>query len=244
MIENPSTQFENKNDEREQEIKEIIALATELRESQEVFPFPGINSEAYSIIKSYEEKFPGYVTPIDELVERFEREGIKVALGVSPENEDVFILPAQSDDLRNDSILLNNLQINEAMDERLKKLILANKGAAQNETKKQEMEINEQPRSIELKELVNSGEVRLNYQDVDYQTARTLYQYLLSHLDVKTIDMGGIFARSGFEDDNLIQLLRERNIVIKNYYGVGHYLVGGGVKVEFCIPPTKKLELS
>jgi hypothetical protein len=127
MTEIPSIQFENTDNTREQKVKEILALATELHESQEVFPFSGIEAEAYAKLKASDEEFPGCVTPIDELLERLKSEGIKVSLGVHPESKDVFILPAQSSDLRNDSIYPRHLQISETMDERLKKLILANK---------------------------------------------------------------------------------------------------------------------
>ena len=127
MTEKPPTQFENKSDAREQKVRETLILATELRESQELFDFPGIEAETYAKLKASDEEFPGYVTPIDELLERFKSEGMIVSLGAHPESKDVFILPVQSNDLRNDSILLRHLQINETMDERLKKLILANK---------------------------------------------------------------------------------------------------------------------
>lgn len=127
MTEKPSIQFENKNDAREQKVKEILGLATELCESQEILPFPGIEAEAYAKLKASDEEFPGYVTPIDELIERFKSEGMKVALGAYSESEFVFILPVQSNDLRNDSIFPRHLQIDETMDERLKRLILANK---------------------------------------------------------------------------------------------------------------------
>ena len=63
------------------------------------------------------------------LVERFENEGIKVApVGEYPNNDDVFILPSGSDDIESDSVFPRFLQINETMDERLKELILLNKG--------------------------------------------------------------------------------------------------------------------
>lgn len=120
MSEDPTKQLEE--NEKEQKKEEIIALARELSESQESFPFPGITPESYAGLKSDEEKFPDCVTPIDTLVERFENEGIKVALGEYPENGEVYIVPSGSDDVENDGIFLRHLQINETMDERLKQL--------------------------------------------------------------------------------------------------------------------------
>ena len=127
MSEDPSKQLEN--NDKEQKNERFITLARELSESQESFPFPGIDPESYANTKSSEEKTPGYATPIDALVERFENEGIKVALvGECPNNDDVLILPSGSDDIESDSVFPRFLQINETMDERLKELILLNKG--------------------------------------------------------------------------------------------------------------------
>jgi hypothetical protein len=109
-------------------VAEYILLAKELVESQEHFPFPGIDPQAYSKIKADEEEALGYSTPIDELLERFKNEGMKVVLGKHPESGNVFILPAQSDDIENDNLFPKHLLVSEEMDEKLKKLILARKG--------------------------------------------------------------------------------------------------------------------
>jgi sugar phosphate isomerase/epimerase len=108
----------------EQKKGEIITLAKELSESSESFPFPGIHPESYAKIKTEEEEYPGCATPIDELLERFANEGMKVVLGAHPESGNVFILPAGSDDIENDNLLPRSLQIDETMDERLKQLIV------------------------------------------------------------------------------------------------------------------------
>lgn len=105
----------------------IIALAKELFERKEHFPFPGIDPESYSKIKADQDEFPGYSTPIDELMERFQHEGIKVVLGAHPESGNVFILPAESNDIENDSIFPRHLQLSDTMDVALKNLIMMNK---------------------------------------------------------------------------------------------------------------------
>ncbi|MFA4817809.1 MAG: hypothetical protein WC608_03780 [Parcubacteria group bacterium] len=110
--------------EKEQRKKRIIDLAKELSESRESFPFPGVNPHSYQKLKADEEEFPGYVTPIDELIHRFKREGMKVVFGNDPESGNVFILPRGSDDVENDSIFPKHLQVVEGMDRRLKELIL------------------------------------------------------------------------------------------------------------------------
>lgn len=93
--------------------------------NQETFPFPGIDPAAHERLKVVEEEYPGFATPIDVLVQRFRSEGIKVGIGKDPGN--VFILPAQSTDIENDSIFPRDLQISDSMDERIKKLILINR---------------------------------------------------------------------------------------------------------------------
>ncbi|MBI5913337.1 hypothetical protein HY839_02755 [Candidatus Azambacteria bacterium] len=113
-------------EEKERKKGEIITLARELSESQESFPFPGIESGSYEKLKAADEEFPGFVTPIDELIVRFESEGMKVALGEYPDSGNVFILPSQSNDIEMDSILPRHLRP-EATDEKLNELILLSK---------------------------------------------------------------------------------------------------------------------
>jgi len=103
--------------------EKYIQLARGLFESHEHFPFSGIDPDEYSKMRASEEEFPGYTTPIDELIERFEKEGMKVVLGKHPESGNVFILPAGSEDIEQDSIAPRQLQISDGMDERLKNLV-------------------------------------------------------------------------------------------------------------------------
>lgn len=108
--------------------EKIIALAVEIIESHEVFSFHGLTQEAYSRLKAdiaRDEVESGYTTAMfDELVERFENEGMKVVLGKNLESGNVFFLPLQSNDIENDSIFPRYLQISEGMNEKLKELIL------------------------------------------------------------------------------------------------------------------------
>jgi|SRR3989344_2632271 len=124
MGESAPGQSINKSNEREQRIKRIVALALELRAKPEGFPFPGMDPFAHSRMKTEQEEYPGYSTPVDELIERFNNEGMKVVLGAHPESGNVFILPSGSNDIENDNLLPRHLQIGETMDERLKELIL------------------------------------------------------------------------------------------------------------------------
>ena len=100
----------------------------ELYKSGEIFPFSGIDAESYSKMKAGEEEDPGYTTPIDEIIERFKSEGMKVVLGKNPQSGNVFVLPAQSDHIEMDSISPKQLQLNEGMNEKLRGLILLVRG--------------------------------------------------------------------------------------------------------------------
>jgi len=102
-------------------------LAKEIIINRERFPFPGIDPGRYSKLKAEEEEYTGYATPIDELIQRFKNEGMKVNFGRDPESGNVFILPFGSDDIENDSIFPEHLQTDEILDERLKQLILLSK---------------------------------------------------------------------------------------------------------------------
>lgn len=123
----PESELERAKIERAERKREFITLSKELHERGEVFPFPGINPDAYARMKADDEEFPGFTTPIDVLIERCLKEGIKVSQGQYPESGNAVILPAQSDDLRSDSILPKHLQISDTMDEKLKRFILLNR---------------------------------------------------------------------------------------------------------------------
>lgn len=101
----------------------IISLTKELAERGEIFPFYGIDQKVYSSMKADEAEYPGITTPIDELIGRFQNEGMKVVIGKHPESANIFILPAKSDDIENDMVFAKNFLINETMPDNLKKLI-------------------------------------------------------------------------------------------------------------------------
>lgn len=114
------------NNRGEEVIKEFVALAKELSENREGFPFPGIDPEEYSRMKATEMEFPDYTTPIDILTDKFRSEGVRVFLGQYPESGNVYMLPAGTDKVQSEDAYISpkHLQINEAMDEKIKKLIL------------------------------------------------------------------------------------------------------------------------
>jgi len=101
----------------------VIELAAELSESGEVFPFPGLNPEMYALIKAEQAKNPGFTTPIDELIARFETEGVKVVLTKYPESGNFILLPAGSDNIFDDMLMPDNLVINSDSDSELSTLL-------------------------------------------------------------------------------------------------------------------------
>jgi len=108
--------------------EEKILRAYELFLNGEVFPFTGIKLATYNRIKTDQEEeieLMGQTvcTPIDELLERYENEGLKVVLGKNPESGNVFVLPRDSDDIVNDSFLLSTLSLDGDIDQRLFDLI-------------------------------------------------------------------------------------------------------------------------
>ena len=111
----------------EQQKQELLTLANELWQSGETFPFTGIDEVSYTKMKVDEEEYPGFTTPIDEIITRLQNEGMKVVLGKNPASGNVYILPAGSNDIESDSIMPRQLQVSEEMDERFKALILAMK---------------------------------------------------------------------------------------------------------------------
>ena len=100
-----------------------MKLVEKINESNESLPFPGIHPEIYSRMKKDEDEFPGYTTPIDEIIERCKREGIKVVTGKHPESGNIFVLPIGSTDIEMDSIAPCQLVIDTVENEHLIELI-------------------------------------------------------------------------------------------------------------------------
>lgn len=101
---------------REQKKQEYIALARELSEAHEGFSFPGINPESYSELKAVAEEFPEYSSQTDELIGRFQVQGMKVILRIdSSENAEM------------DNLFPRHLEVSMGMDERLRRLVVLNK---------------------------------------------------------------------------------------------------------------------
>jgi hypothetical protein len=98
-------------------------LARELHESQEVFPFSDLEPASYELLKAHEESDPGYMTPLDERLERLKDEGMKVVLGKNPESGNIYILPAQSDNIEMDMIFPKHFKTDGVVNEKLRRLI-------------------------------------------------------------------------------------------------------------------------
>jgi hypothetical protein len=125
-------QFENLTTQKpEREKTETIERKYELGrllcESGVVFSWPGIDPSAYTRIKSDEEEFPGYATPVDAIIARCKTEGIKVVVASDSSKRDVYIMPALSTDVANDSLRPKHLQIEAYMDGDLAELISLSK---------------------------------------------------------------------------------------------------------------------
>ena len=92
-------------------------------ESNESLPFPGLNLESYNTLKSEEEEYPGFATPIDEIIRKFQEQGVKIEPGNSPDGANMFLLPKNSNDL-DDSLRFKHLDIDAIENEQFKKLVL------------------------------------------------------------------------------------------------------------------------
>ena len=106
---------------------EKVAVATKLVErcaSGEVFPFPGLRPERYEIMKQNWEEEPEYAPNIDELIVRFQQEGMKVVFSKNPTSGNVFLLPSGSDDIVNDSLLPRLLLAQDILDDTLLELVM------------------------------------------------------------------------------------------------------------------------
>jgi hypothetical protein len=113
--------IESKKEYKEKLRLEIVALTTEIIESNESFPFPGLDNETYLKWKQEEEPYLPHITSIDEILEKFKIEGMKFSLG-DVHNGAVYVMPVSSTHAKIDGLLLNKIIIDESADPRIKKL--------------------------------------------------------------------------------------------------------------------------
>lgn len=94
-------------------------------EKNEVFAFEDLEDGVLEKLQAEDEEYPGYATPISELVARFEKEGFRVASGEKGGVVNLRAIPNRiEDDGWKDSVLVRNLKITEGMDSALKAYIV------------------------------------------------------------------------------------------------------------------------
>lgn len=113
--------------EKEMTKEELLELLKALSERQEGFPFSGLEDDVYAKMEADEKEYPGFATPIVDLMTRFKAHGCKVVLGGDPNGGNAFIVPGDSTDVVMDSVLPGSLKISEDMVPELKKLVLRDK---------------------------------------------------------------------------------------------------------------------
>ena len=128
MIET-NTQLPQTEEQRGLELQRYAAMAEELSRNLEGFPFPGISEETLERLRAVDHEHPGLVTPVDTIIERMKKEGVRVVFGEDPKSGNVFVLPLLSENVENDSLFPRHLEIMPGMDETLRNLILANKAS-------------------------------------------------------------------------------------------------------------------
>ena len=124
LFKNNSIESLEKRKERKEKLRiDITALATEIIESGETFPFPGLDNETYLKWKQDEEFIDSdfKFTPIDDILEKLKTEGMKISLG-KEQNGGVYVSPVSSTRPQEDGLLLKKIIIDDSIDSRIKKL--------------------------------------------------------------------------------------------------------------------------
>ncbi len=110
-----------------QKTQERIALSESLEGKK--FAFPGVSERYAATLRTEREEMAAFfdVTPWDELMQKFQSQGMKVYIG---KNGETHILPGDTVDAEKgvdaDSIMPRHLEISDDMDEGLKELIRKN----------------------------------------------------------------------------------------------------------------------
>lgn len=105
---------------------DYLAAAKELMESNETLPFPGITEESYAKLAAESAELAGFATPIDELLERLKKHGMKIT--TAPQgvrNVEAYVLPGDSDNIEDDSLPPKYLAVHDGMSAQLKQLVMA-----------------------------------------------------------------------------------------------------------------------
>jgi hypothetical protein len=111
--------------ERRIKIERTLTLVEKFNRETEVYPFVGIDPEVYKRMKQDDIDYPGFTTPIDEILQRLNDEGMKVVTGEGDhlESGNIYVLPASTDDTLEYGTLVEKLLISDGMDSTLRELI-------------------------------------------------------------------------------------------------------------------------
>lgn len=107
--------------------EEYLRLAGELSQHEGGFKFPGINADDYSELRTTEDPTGNGPTPIDVLLERFEKEGMKIVVRKNSLGESVYVLPLESNTIEADALLPSYLKDTPDTDPEIRSLIAASK---------------------------------------------------------------------------------------------------------------------
>ncbi len=103
--------------------QQYLVIAERLSGYNESLPFQGLEEAGYQKLKAESDEFPEYVIPIDDLIQRFEAEGIKIVV----EKGRVYVVPFNSTVTNDNCIFPRFLKVTDGMDNNLKTLIKAGK---------------------------------------------------------------------------------------------------------------------
>ncbi len=130
MLENEPTPENNiEGLDKEPTKEELFGMAQELCNIKEPLPFNGINQYFYNELKAQynpelREEYPDFAPEdIDVLITRFQNEGIKIVSGGDPKTGELFVLPFSSNNIRQHSIRISNLNVVDDMNDLLKTVI-------------------------------------------------------------------------------------------------------------------------
>lgn len=122
----PTQESEEERDERRLHMK---ILAEKLSQNPEPFLFSGIDPDEYERLKEDDQTVSGYYIPIDQRIERFQKEGVRVVVGQREGNNEIVVVPAltSTEEIKRYALFPRQLQSTPGMDEQFAELIQLNK---------------------------------------------------------------------------------------------------------------------
>lgn len=87
---------------------------------------------------------------------------------------------------------------------------------------------------VKITDLEISGDIFTNDGSIDSTTCNSFIKYLSTHPEIDTVDINGRWILIGFEQPHVVKYLKDHNIRLINYNGMGIGFKEAGINIEYA----------